>query len=502
MAVGNPFSRRGFLTVGAVGFGLTLGDFFRLKARADLKNYEAIDGQGRVGHPHLPARRHGPPGDRSTPSRSPRSSTAARWARSRRSSTASSSARRLTKTAADRRQDHRHPLDDARRGGPRARHAQHVHRLPAQPGAAVPEHGQRGQPRVRPAEQPAAVRLRPEHAQRRTPAPATSARRSPRSASGSDPADGGFHVQDLNLPGGVDDDAVRHAAGTCSTRSTTTSPSKEKSDDLEAMDTFYQRAYSLISSQKAREAFNINAEPAALRDEYGRNAAGQRHADGPPAGRGRRAVRLADLRRLGHAHRHRRRHAAARCPPFDQAFAALITDLERTRPARQDAGDGLQRVRPHAEDQRTAGRDHWPKVFSVVLAGGGIKKGLDLRHVGRDRQRAGATTRSTVEDLATTVYHQLGIDADKELMAPGDRPIEIVDGGKVAQGTAGLKPPHEPVEDAASFPRGRHTDAGSANALAADRTPTPRPATSSRSPLDDVPAHATDAIDRSCQPSA
>ncbi len=42
------------------------------------------------------------------------------------------------------------------------------------------------------------------------------------------------------------------------------------------MDTFYERAYSLISSQKAREAFNIDAEPATIRDEYGRNAAGQR----------------------------------------------------------------------------------------------------------------------------------------------------------------------------------------------------------------------------------
>ena len=50
---------------------------------------------------------------------------------------------------------------------------------------------------------------------------------------------------------------------------------KEKSD-ARAMDTFYHRAYSLISSQKAREAFNINAEPAAIRDQYGRNAAGQR----------------------------------------------------------------------------------------------------------------------------------------------------------------------------------------------------------------------------------
>ena len=51
---------------------------------------------------------------------------------------------------------------------------------------------------------------------------------------------------------------------------------REKSDNIAAMDTFYQRAYSLISSQKAREAFNIAAEPAKIRDEYGRNAAGQR----------------------------------------------------------------------------------------------------------------------------------------------------------------------------------------------------------------------------------
>ena len=39
----------------------------------------------------------------------------------------------------------------------------------------------------------------------------------------------------------------------------------------------------------------------------------------------------------------------------------------------------------------------------------------------------------TVENLATTIYHQLGINADKELMAPGDRPIEIVKGGRVVR---------------------------------------------------------------------
>ena len=56
----------------------------------------------------------------------------------------------------------------------------------------------------------------------------------------------------------------------------------------------------------------------------------------------------------------------------------------------------------------------------------------------RDRHRATASEPDTdpvgPEDLATTVYHQLGIVADKELMAPGGRPIEICDGGKVVKG--------------------------------------------------------------------
>ncbi|MFO0064679.1 MAG: DUF1501 domain-containing protein, partial [Pirellulaceae bacterium] len=78
----------------------------------------------------------------------------------------------------------------------------------------------------------------------------------------------------------------------------------------------------------------------------------------------------------------------------------------------------------------TAGRDHWPKVFSVVMAGGGIKGGIVY---GSSNATAAEPEDDplTVEDWATTIYDRLGIVADKELMAPGDRPIEIVDGGKV-----------------------------------------------------------------------
>ena len=73
----------------------------------------------------------------------------------------------------------------------------------------------------------------------------------------------------------------------------------------------------------------------------------------------------------------------------------------------------------------TAGRDHWPKVFSVVLAGGGIKQGLVY---GKSDATASEPEEDglTVEDLAHTVYHCLGIDAAKKLMSPGDRPIDIV----------------------------------------------------------------------------
>jgi len=78
----------------------------------------------------------------------------------------------------------------------------------------------------------------------------------------------------------------------------------------------------------------------------------------------------------------------------------------------------------------TAGRDHWPKVFSVVLAGGGIKRGFAY-----GKSDATATEPEddalTVEDLAATIYQCLGIDHTKKLLAPGNRPIDIVREAKV-----------------------------------------------------------------------
>ena len=245
---------------------------------------------------------------------------------------------------------------------------------------------------------------------------------------GADPAAAGFRVQDLNLPNGVDETrfARRREALTSVNEYFAT---RHNADSVTAMDTFYERAYSLISSEQARNAFDIEQEDAAMRDRYGRNEAGQR---------------LLLARRLVEAgarfvtltyggwdmHAQITNGFRNSMPPLDQALAALIADLD----SRGLLDTTLIMV--SSEFGRTpkinseAGRDHWPKVFSVMLAGGGIQRGLVY---GSSDPTAAEPDTDAVspENLATTVYHLLGIVADKELMSPGDRPIEIVDGGKV-----------------------------------------------------------------------
>lgn len=245
---------------------------------------------------------------------------------------------------------------------------------------------------------------------------------------GSDPAQGGFKVRDLNLPNGIDDSRF-------TTRKTVLAAvndyfiKKEKSDDLAAMDTFYDRAYSLISSPQAREAFNIEAEPAAIRDEYGRGTAGARMLLARRLVQS--GVRLVNLTFGGwDMHGQIVQGFKNQMPEFDKAFSTLITDLDRIGLLKDTLVMISSEFGRTPKINGTAGRDHWPKVFSVVLAGGGIKRGLVY---GSSNSTASEPEENAIgpEDLFTTIYHCLGINADQELMAPGDRPIEIIDGGKV-----------------------------------------------------------------------
>jgi hypothetical protein len=245
---------------------------------------------------------------------------------------------------------------------------------------------------------------------------------------GSDPANGGFTVRDLRLPNGIDDKRFEQRRSMREAVDAHFS-ALEKSDALEGMDSFYNRAYSLISSEKARDAFNIDKEAAKLRDEYGRNSAGQRMLLARRLVES--GVRFVTLTYGGWDHHDNIARANANSmPPFDQAFARLIRDLDERGLLDSTLVTVTTEFGRTPMINRTAGRDHWPKVFSIAMAGGGIKKGFAY---GTSDATGSEPDENplTVESFAKTVYHQVGIDAEKELMAPGARPIEIVDGGQV-----------------------------------------------------------------------
>jgi hypothetical protein len=245
---------------------------------------------------------------------------------------------------------------------------------------------------------------------------------------GSDPASENFKVRDLTLPDQICDTRFSKRRSLLDTVDSHFRKI-ENSDALGAMDKFYNDAYSLISSEEARHAFDLSKESDKLKERYGKNEAGQRMLLSRRLVES--GVRFVSMTYGGwDMHQNIQAGFEKHGPNLDKAFAALISDLE-------DRGllDSTL-VMLSSEFGRTPkinkdnGRDHYPKVFSVVLAGGGITQG---QVYGSSDAFATAPEDNplSVEDLATTVYDRLGIVADKELMAPGDRPMEIVDGGKV-----------------------------------------------------------------------
>jgi hypothetical protein len=421
-----PFSRRGFLTVGSIGFGLTLGDFFRLQARAEQKNYGPIAAKAdSVIHIFMPGgmahqESFDPKPFAPIEYRGELSHIATKLEGEFFCQTLPKVAQVADKITVIRSMTHGEAAHE------RGTHNMFTGYRPS-PALQYPSMGSVVSHEYGPKNNLPPYVCVPSLPNVYAGTGYLSSSFSPFSL-GSDPADGGFRVQDLNLPGGINESrfatrrSVLEAVNDHFAR-------KEKGDGLAAMDTFYERAYSLISSPKAREAFNINAEPAAIRDEYGRNAAGQRMLMARrlvAAG-----VRFVALQYGGwDMHTGIANGMKGQMPAFDQAFAALITDLSRTGLLDRTLVMVSSEFGRTPKINKDAGRDHWPKVFSVVLAGGGVKKGYIH---GASNATASEPERDAIgpEDLATTVYNQLGIVADKELMAPGNRPIEIVDGGKV-----------------------------------------------------------------------
>ncbi|MFM7316059.1 MAG: DUF1501 domain-containing protein [bacterium] len=419
--------RRNFLTVGAIGgLGLTLGDFFQLKARADLKNYEKIPATAQsVIHIFLPGgmahqESFDPKPFAPVEYRGEMSSIDTKIEGEKFCQTLPQTAQIADKLTVIRSMTHGEAAHE------RGTHNMFTGYRPS-PALVYPSMGSIVSHEYGPRNNLPPYVCIPNMPTNFAGTGYLSSSFSPFSL-GADPASGNFRVQDLDLPSGVDEKKFNTRRTILETVNDHFAK-KEKADNLQAMDTFYDRAYSLISSKAAREAFDINAEPAKLRDEYGRNTAGQRMLMARRLVQA--GVRFVTLSYGGwDMHTGIAGAMRSQMPAFDQAYATLIRDLDRSGLLKSTLVMVSSEFGRTPKINRDAGRDHWPKVFSVVLAGGGVKPGQIF---GASDATATEPERDGIgpEDLATTVYHALGIVADKELMAPGNRPIEIVDGGKV-----------------------------------------------------------------------
>jgi uncharacterized protein (DUF1501 family) len=116
-------------------------------------------------------------------------------------------------------------------------------------------------------------------------------------------------------------------------------------------------------------------------------------------------------------------------PTFDRAFGALLDDLERSGRLGTTLVVAAGEIGRTPQINASGGRDHWPGVWSVVLAGGGIRGG---QIVGASDHHAAepADRPVTLPDLLATIYHGLGIDHRTCLMTANERAVPLVEDGQ------------------------------------------------------------------------
>ncbi len=199
------------------------------------------------------------------------------------------------------------------------------------------------------------------------------------------------------------------------------------------LDANRRRALELIGQVGVQQAFAIGREPAKVRDRYGRNRLGQsmllarRLVEA-----GVRFVNVNDKIyngqlanwdcHLDNFPRHREL-----LPPADQAFSALITDLETRGLLETTLVIAMGEFGRTPKVNRSAGRDHWPDCYSVVFAGGGVAGGAAYG----TSDRIGAYPASnpvTPGDLAATIFWRFGLNHRHEIRDVLDRPFPLADG--------------------------------------------------------------------------
>jgi len=262
-----------------------------------------------------------------------------------------------------------------------------------------------------------------------------------------DPKDRNFKVRDLALPDGLPLDRFDRRQKAREVIQRKIRRLEADPATLDTMDGFYQNAYGLLTSEQARKAFSFEGEPEESFKLYGSEVTGLvKGPDGRFHPKGL-AERLILARRLVEAgtrfvtvsygewdsHVDVKKNCDDQMAPLDHAIAGLVTDLARRGMLETTLVWVTSEFGRTPKVNSNSGRDHWARCYSMLMAGGGIAGGVIH---GASDPVGGEPARDAVplEHLQYTVYHLLGIDADKELVAFGTRPIEIIKDGALVKG--------------------------------------------------------------------
>jgi hypothetical protein len=224
-------------------------------------------------------------------------------------------------------------------------------------------------------------------------------------------------------------------------------PAVDRAVQSQNLDSYYEQAINLIASGRAREAFDLSKEDAALRDNYGRTTFGQccllarRLVEA-----GTRVVEVI-WPKVANSDNHSwdvhsdlsRRMKNQSAPMLDAGLSALITDLDERGLLEEtlvvavgEFGRSPQRgLSTSGNDNSNDGRDHWPYCYTCVVAGGGIKRGYVH---GMSDATASAPLENPVHptQLLATIYHAIGIDPASIVYNHLQQPRELVKGEPVS----------------------------------------------------------------------
>jgi hypothetical protein len=251
-----------------------------------------------------------------------------------------------------------------------------------------------------------------------------------------DPSQPDFRVPELSLPADVPLARLEDRRGLLALVNARAAAA-ERQMARGALPVSQERAFGLLHSEPVRRAFDLGQESAALRERYGRTTLGQslllarRLVEA-----GVRFVNVNDKihnGQLANWDSHENNFGRLKndlLPPADRAFAALIEDLEARGLLDSTLVIALAEFGRTPRINKNAGRDHWPDCFSVVLAGGGVRRGT----VYGASDKLGAYPAAdpvTPGDLAATLFWRFGLDPATEIRDLNGRPYRLAEGERL-----------------------------------------------------------------------